>query len=372
MSDSYPRFRAATVQAAPVWLNRDATIEKIDVLVGEAARNGAALVAFAESFLPGFPVWNLTHRPLDQPAFFRRLHANAVLIPGPHVERLGTIARRYGVHLSVGLTERHPRQLGTLWNSNVIFAPSGRLINWRRKLVATWAEKLTWAAGDAWGLDVVDTPLGRLGALICGENTNTLARFALLAQGEQVHIATYPPAWPFKRSHSPGGYDLNAAIRTRAAAHSFEGKLFTIVSSAVLDDVAKNDLAGDDPWLRELLDECPPPVSLVVGPLGTPVVEPLVSAEGILYADIDVADCIEHRLVHDIAGGYQRFDLFHLEVDRTPYTHEPVRFFERRDVRVEPEARTKTRYVPGNGNGAALGESAGAPSDANAVSAREQ
>jgi len=337
--DTYPKFTVAAVQAASVWLDRDATIDKVEALTSQAARNGAALVVFSESYIPAFPVWNLTHRPLDQPAFFRRLYDNALLIPSAPFRKLAAIAQSSEVYLSVGITEKTESSMGTLWNSNLLFSPEGRLVNWRRKLIATWAEKLTWAAGDASGLKVVPTPLGRIGVLICGENTNTLARFSLLAQGEQVHIATYPSLWPFSRPTSSQPYDLTEAIVTRAAAHSFEGKLFTVVSSGVLDEVGREDLARDNEEIRTVLEAAPVPKSLVVGPLGTSVTEPLVGQEGIVYAEIDISQNIEHRLAHDITGGYQRFDLFHLRVDQTPYTYAGVEFSNR--SRYDPLALSK-------------------------------
>ena len=327
--DTYPKFTVAAVQAASVWLDRDATIEKVEALTSQAARNGAALVIFSESYIPAFPVWNLTHRPLDQPAFFRRLYDHALLIPSAQFRKLAATAQSSGVYLSVGITEKTETSMGTLWNSNLLFSPEGRLVNWRRKLVATWAEKLTWAPGDAWGLKVVPTPLGRIGVLICGENTNTLARFSLLAQGEQVHIATYPSLWPFNRPRSSQPYDLTQAIVTRAAAHSFEGKLFTVVASGVLDEVGREDLSRDNEEIRAVLETAPAPTSLVVGPSGTPVGEPLVGGEGIVYAEVDISQNIEYRLAHDITGGYQRFDLFHLRVDQTPYTYAGVEFANR-------------------------------------------
>ncbi len=124
-----------------------------------------------------------------------------------------------------------------------------------------------------------------------------------------------------------------------AAAHSFEGKLFTVVSSGVLDEVGREDLAHDNEEIRAVLKTAPVPTSLVVGPLGTPVGEPLVGQEGIVYAQVDISQNIEHRLAHDITGGYQRFDLFHLRVDQTPYTYTGVEFAHR--SRYDPLAFSK-------------------------------
>jgi len=317
--DVYPKFRAAAVQAAPVFLDRDTTIDKLDGLVQKAANAGADLIVFGESFIPAFPVWNLIYAPMGQHGFFRRLFDNAVEVPGAHTKRLSEIARRHKVILSVGITEKGSISMGALWNTNLLFDRDGTLLNRHRKLVPTWAEKLTWANGDAAYLRPEETDIGRVGALICGENTNTLARFALLAQGEQVHIATYPPAWPF---HRPGGgahdYNLTEAIRIRSAAHAFEGKVFNVVSSCTLDADAIEQLSQGDSDMKELLQAAPAPVSIIVGPNGELLADPVVGGEGMVVAEIDIARSIEHKMAHDIVGYYNRFDIFHLEVDPTP------------------------------------------------------
>lgn len=313
--DQHPRLRVAAVQAPPVFLDREATLTRLEALVKDAADQGAELVVFGEAFLPAFPIWNGVLAPVDQHPFFERLVRGAITVPGPECGRLADAARRNGVMLSVGVNERSPAGLGTLWNSNLIFDSGGRLVNHRRKLVPTWYERLTWSAGDGAELDVVDLRGSRVGALICGENTNTLARFALLAAGEQVHLATYPPAWPFERE-AARDYDLADAIRIRSAAHSFEGKVFTVVAATALDEDAVTQVAGDDPEIRRLLTGAAAPVSMIVGPRGEVVAGPLVREEGILVADIDVGDAIRPKQIHDIVGTYNRFDVFTLSVNR--------------------------------------------------------
>jgi predicted amidohydrolase len=223
-------------------------------------------VVFGESFIPAFPLWDMLYAPVDQHAFYRRLFENAVEIPGPQVEQLGAIARRHGVVLSVGVTEKGPISMGAMWNTNLIFGTDGRLLNRHRKLVPTWAEKLTWSNGDASHLRVERTAVGRLGTLICGENTNTLARFALLAQGEQVHIATYPPAWPTRRPGANMAYNLTDAIRIRSAAHAFEGKVFNIVSSCALDERTIDEVSQGNSDVRSILNSAPPSASMILGP----------------------------------------------------------------------------------------------------------
>ena len=316
-ADSYPRFRAAAVQAAPIFLDREATISRLAEWVAKAREAGADLVVFGESFVPAFPLWNMLYAPVEQHAFYRRLFDNAVEIPGPQVQQLGAIARRHGVVLSVGVTEKGPVSMGAMWNTNLIFDADGRLLNRHRKLVPTWAEKLTWSNGDASNLRVERTAVGRLGALICGENTNTLARFALLAQGEQVHIATYPPAWPTRRGANIG-YNLTEAIRIRSAAHAFEGKVFNVVASCALDERTIEEVSQGNSEVRDILNSAAPAASMILGPQGEPLSEPQVGGEGIVVADLDVALSIEQKQFHDIVGYYNRFDVFRLVVDQRP------------------------------------------------------
>ena len=158
--DTYPKFRAAAVQAAPVFLDRDATIDKLDTLVQKAVDAGADLIVLGESFIPAFPVWNLIYAPMDQHGFFRRMFENAVQVPGPHTRRLSEIAKRHRVILSVGITEKGSISMGTLFNTNLLFDRDGTLLNRHRKLVPTWAEKLTWANGDASYLRPEETDIG--------------------------------------------------------------------------------------------------------------------------------------------------------------------------------------------------------------------
>ena len=136
----------------------------------------------------------------------------------------------------------------------MLIGPDGKVLNHHRKLVPTFYEKLIWANGDGDGLRVCDTPVGKLGMLICGENTNLLARYALIAQGEQVHVSSYPPVWPTRPANEPGRYDLASAIKIRAGAHSFEGKVFNIVSSGFLDQRTIRELDELDHEARETLE----------------------------------------------------------------------------------------------------------------------
>lgn len=312
--DVFPSGRWAGVHAAPVYLDRDRTIDKIDALTGEAARSGARIVAYPEGFLPGFPVWCLVQRPIEQHGLFEQLFANSIEVTGPEMRRLAAIARKNDVYLSVGITERTAVSMGCLYNSNVIFDPTGTLVAHHRKLVATWAERLVWSHGDGAGLGVIDTDLGKLGVLICGENTNPLARYALMAQGEQIHIATWPPAWPFKRGG--GAQDYRRWIEVRAAAHAFEAKVYCLSVAAFLDEDAIKGAAAGDPFVEEVLREAPPAVSLALGPSAELMGDPIQGEEGILYADVDVSRSISAKMAHDVVGSYQRMDVFGFSVNR--------------------------------------------------------
>ncbi|HET9876704.1 MAG TPA: carbon-nitrogen hydrolase family protein [Mycobacterium sp.] len=309
-----PSLRVAAVQAAPIFLDSPATLDKIERIVADAATGGAQLVVFGEAFLPGFPVWNAVLAPIDQHDLHERLVVASIVVPGPETDRLGGIARDHGVTLSVGVNERNSESLGQLWNTNLIFDRSGQLVNHRRKLVATWYERLTWSHGDAYDLRPVELDGWKLGALICGENTNTLARFTLLAQGERLHIATYPPAWPFDGRTATYDYDLAQNIQLRAAAHAFEGKVFVVVAATTLDDVALHQVARGDARIEKALTAAPP-VSMIVGPDGRLVAGPMAEPEGILYGDVDLQREVVAKQAHDIVGTYNRAEIFNLSVD---------------------------------------------------------
>ena len=316
---SLPKFTAAAVQAAPVFLDTDATVDKVCTLIAEAAGNGARLVAFPEVFVAGYPYWSWLMNPLDASPWFERLCRSAVEIPGPEISRIARAAARHKVNVVVGLNERRRNGIGTIYNTLVTIGEDGRILGRHRKLVPTWAEKLIWAPGDAAGLRVHQTSTGPLGSLACGENTNTLARFSLLSQGELVHVASYI-ALPV----APADYDMAEAIRLRAAAHSFEGKVFTVVSCSTVSEEILEVLAAVHPRAREMLLRRHSAFSGILGPDGRVQGESLIDVEGISYAEIDLGRCIQPRQMHDITGHYNRFDIFDLRVNRRPI--EPTRF----------------------------------------------
>ncbi len=316
MPTEYAAYKVAAAHVAPVFLDTEKTVAKACSLIEEAARNGAALIAFPETYVPAFPLWSSVAAPIHNHEWFRRLAASALRCPGPEIERIAGAARRHGVVVSLGFNEGTADSVGCLWNSNVLIGEDGAILNHHRKLVPTFWEKLTWANGDGAGLRVCETRLGRIGMLICGENTNPLARYALMAQGEQVHVSTYPPVWPTRDPKGGGNYDLAGAIRIRAGAHSFEAKAFNIVASGFFDAAMREELATLGSDAIRVLDESPRAVSVVIGPTGEPISEILADHEGLLYANVDTRACVEPKQFHDVVGYYNRFDVFQLTVDR--------------------------------------------------------
>lgn len=314
MGDRFPKFRAAAVQAAPVFLDREATVAKACSLIAEAARAGARLVAFPEAFVPGYPYWIRLDNPFRTTSFLVELVKNALEVPGRETAQLCEAARKAGVYVVIGVNERPANTIGTLYNTNLVIGPGGEILLRHRKLMPTYAEKMVWGFGDGSSLRVLETELGKLGTLICGENANPLARFALLAQGEQVHVSNYP-ALP---GGDPGGYDIGREIELRGATHAFEGKVFHVVASGVIDARMVETL-GDTEEKRRILSGPAMSFTGIFAPGGrlcSATVAP--GEEGIAYADCDIEAIIAPKLRHDVAGHYNRSDVLRLELNRTP------------------------------------------------------
>jgi nitrilase len=318
--------KLAAVHTAPVFLDRAATTAKAISIIREAARNGAQLVAFPETYIPAFPVWAALWAPIENHDLFVRMAAQSVSLAGPEIAALRHEARSLSVVISMGISESSPHSVGLIWNSNVLIGPDGEILNHHRKLVPTFYEKLIWAAGDGAGLKVVDTPVGRVGNLICGENTNPLARYALMAQREQIHISSWPPIWPTRRPSTGGNFNNVAANRIRASAHSFEAKAFGIVTAGYLDAPMREFLVARDPSIAEVIDGTQRAASFFIDPTGEALGDTLQEQEGIAYAECDLQRCIEPKQFHDVVGYYNRFDVFDLKVNRKRLT--PASFFD--------------------------------------------
>ncbi|KAM0351812.1 hypothetical protein ACHAPU_002324 [Fusarium lateritium] len=275
----------------------------------------------------------------------------SIFADGDELRAIRSAAKQNNVMVSIGFSEKTRFSSATLYNSNIFIAESGDVLIHHRKLMPTFFEKLTWAPGDGHGLRVADTAYGKIGNLICGENTNPLARYTLMAQGENIHISTWPPIWPTRvaaeepeerqrAAEDKPNYDNVTADRTRAAAHCFEAKCFGVLCSGVLGDDAIETIADGSSHLTRVMRQSQRGATQFLDPTGAPLkgftmdgqtgepvaTESLQQDEGILYADLDLDDCIEGKQYHDVVGGYQRLDVFDLQVNRT--RREPINFTE--------------------------------------------
>ncbi len=302
-------LRVAVVQAAPVFLDLAATIDKACGLIETAATGGAELVVFPEAFVPGYPVWvwfipaGKTH-PLR--ALYTQLHRNSIEIPGPAVDRLAAAARRHKVTVAIGVTERNAESSGsTLYNTLLYLGPDGALIGKHRKMIPTAGERLVWGRAPDNDLTVFDLPIGRLGGLICWENYMPLARQALASWGEQIHLA---PTWD-------RGEPWLSSMRHIAK----EGRCVVVGACQAfhIDDVP-DDLPFKAEYLGGVKDWINPGLSVIVDPDGKILAGPLEAEEGILHATVPREHLVGPRWQLDVAGHYSRPDLFELRVNRQP------------------------------------------------------
>lgn len=348
-------LRVAACHVSPIFLNARATTEKAVSFIKQAAARKANLIVFPETYVSAFPIWSSVRPPTENHSLFQRMVDQSVYANGEEMESIREAARSTGTIVSMGFSEKSRHSNGCLYNSNMIIGDGGEVLVHHRKLMPTFFEKLTWSPGDGYGLRIADTKFGRIGNLICGENTNPLARYSLIAQAEQIHISSWPAIWPTRipqkkvegqgnntnSSPIPANYDNLAANRTRAAAHCFEAKCFGIACSGHLGDDAIEtviDGASQPDSVGETLRAMPRAATFFLDPTGAPLpsftfiserAEPLAKShlqqeEGILYADMDLSACIEGKQYHDVVGGYQRLDVFDLKVDRS--RKDPVRF----------------------------------------------
>jgi nitrilase len=310
MSGDFPHVKVAVVQAAPVLFDRAATLRKVERLVREVADEGAQLALFPEAFVPAYPRglsfgMVVGSRSPAGRLTWERYWANSVDVPGPATEALGAAARAGGLYLAVGVVERDPDVgRGTLYCTMLYFGPEGRLLGKHRKLKPTGAERLIWGEGDGSTLTVLDTPLGRVGGLICWENYMPLARMALYGQGVELYLA--PTA------------DARETWQATLRHIACEGRCFVLgCNQFVTKDMYPADLAG----VEELADQ--PAVmcrggSVIVSPLGEVIAGPLYDREGTLFAELDLAEIVRGKLDFDVVGHYARPDVFQLTVDETP------------------------------------------------------
>ncbi len=312
VGDAYPTVKVAAVQAASVFLDRAGSTQKACGLIREAGRNGARLIAFPEGFIPAHPSWYHFHPATGALAYrlAAELFKNAVEIPGPEIEALCAAAREAGAYVVVGVCEKRPRTLGTMFNTQVFIGPDGALLGKHQKLLPTVGERLVHMGGFGDTLGAVATEFGPVSGLICGENSNPLAIFALAAEGTRIHAMS----WPNHFSTSSCDMPDRVSVDSRAFAQMTQA--FVVSACGVVDqdyiDAVQPDAAGEE-FLRK-------PAccggSVIVRPDSRVLAGPLGREEGILYADCDLAFGIQAKIRHDYAGHYNRPDVFQLQVNR--------------------------------------------------------
>lgn len=311
-------IRAAAVQAAPVFLDLEASIDKAAAYIEEAARGGAELVAFPETWLPGFPWFIYLGTPAEALNWFPRYHENSLAVDSPGMRRLQGIVKRVGVTVVMGFSER---AAGSRYMAQAIIGPDGQLLLARRKLKPTHIERTVFGEGDGSDLIVVDAPFGRLGALNCWEHVQPLVKMAMYAQHEEIHVA----AWPSLSIYRDIAYALGPEVNNAASMiYAVEGGCFVLAPCAVISQ-EMFDMLCDTPQKARLLNprtgRAGGGFTVIYGPDGRSLCAPLPEdQEGILYADLDPVQITLAKATADPTGHYARGDALRLVVNRTRRT----------------------------------------------------
>ncbi|MEY2538087.1 MAG: nitrilase [Verrucomicrobiota bacterium] len=305
--------RVAIVQSSPVFLDLEASLAKAITLGDKAARGGARLVTFGETWLPGYPAWLdhcsdvalWDHAPTKK--VFAMLRQNSVVVPGPETARLAQLAGDHKLTLVIGVNERVARGPGngTLYNSLLTFSSEGQLVNHHRKLMPTYTERLVWGQGDARGLQSVVTPIGTVGGLICWEHWMPLARQAMHIAGEQIHIAVWPT--------------VHQMHQIASRHYAFEGRCFVLAAGMVM---RVKDLPRELEVTTELAANPEAFIlyrgSTIIGPGGKYITEPVCEQEIIIMADLDLSVTDREKMTLDVSGHYSRPDIFDFHVNDQP------------------------------------------------------
>jgi nitrilase len=308
--------RAAAVQAAPVWMDRDKSVEKAIALIDEAGSKGAELVAFSESWLPGFPFWIWLGTPAWGSDFFVELHRNAVEADGKEIAAIRAAAKRNKLEVVLGATERDG---GSLYCTLFYLGSKGEYRGRHRKLKPTHVERSIWGEGDGSDLFVVETPLGIIGGLNCWEHLQPLSKYAMYAQNEQIHIA----AWPALSIYNNTAYALGVEANMAASrVYALEGQSYVLACTSLVDDTVMKRLVDTDE--RRALLELGGGTTTIFAPSGQTLAGPLgYTEEGLLIADLDLGEIRRAKQAADPAGHYARADATRLQLNRQP--REPIR-----------------------------------------------
>lgn len=290
--------RVAAVQIAPDLDTPTGTLDRVLAAIDEAATKGARLAVFPETFVPWYPYFSFIRPPLLSGAEHIHLYDNAVVVPGPVTDAVSAAARRHAMVIVLGVNERDH---GSLYNAQLIFNADGTLLLKRRKLTPTFHERMIWGQGDGAGLKVVDTAIGRVGALACWEHYNPLARYALMAQHEQIHVGQFPG--------SLVGQIFADQIEVTIRHHALESGCFVVNATGWLTEEQIAKISPEEGPRRGLRGGC---MTAIISPEGNHVVPPLTSSEGILIADLDMGLIVKRKRMMDSVGHYARPELLSL------------------------------------------------------------
>jgi nitrilase len=302
-------FTAAVVQAAPVWLDLAASTEKAVSLIADAAGQGAKVVAFGESWLPGYPMWIWVTSPFNSMPMNMRLRANAPEVPGPAVNALCAAAKQHDIHVVMGMTERDG---GSLYCTQLFISNQGEIVGKHRKLKPTHAERMMWGEGGGSDLFVLDTDVGRLGGLCCWENIQPLTKMAMYSMGEQLHVLAWP--WFCINEQVAPALGFESA-KAATVSYALEGQCYVLAATSVMTQEIKDQFC-DSPD-KDFFITLGGGGAMIVGPdsrILTPSLPP--DQEGVLVAEIDPAGIEIAKIVADPVGHYGRGDVVSLMFNR--------------------------------------------------------
>lgn len=312
MGDLYPTVKVAAVQAASAFLDRDGSTEKACRLIGEAGRNGARVIGFPEGFIPAHPVWYHHHAATGALAnrLSVELFKNAVEIPGPHVAVLCEAARAANAYVVIGVCEKIPGTIGTMFNTQLYIGPDGTLIGKHQKIMPTVGERLVHSGGHGDTFGAFASEFGPMSGLICGENSNPLAVFALTAEGTRIHVMSWPNHFPVS------GDPMKNRVTVDSQAFAQMSKAFVISACGTVDEHMIAVLEPNSEAERFLRNPDCCGGSVIVAPNSRILAGPMGGEEGILYANCDLELGVLMKLRHDFAGHYNRPDIFQLHINR--------------------------------------------------------